>query len=268
LIWRFALADAADGAMIWRDHLDEIVAFNVAHRSGVEGWMGPLAVRTDAQGSGVGRQIVQSGISWLQGSGARIIGLETMPRTVENIGFYSRLGFTPDHLTITVTIDAHSGIADRLSDYPVRKRRELLDACRALTGSLLPGYDFTREIDLTDSQDLGATVVLIENDLVRGFALCHDVPLVEGRAQDEVRVLKLVAVDERAFMSLIEATSAYAYLRGAMRVAVRVQASYKLAYARLIGAGARVRWTDLRMTLSGFAEPKAERGVVLSNWEI
>jgi hypothetical protein len=33
------------------------------------------------------------------------IGLETMPRTIENIGFYSRLGFLPGHLTITLTRD-------------------------------------------------------------------------------------------------------------------------------------------------------------------
>ena len=33
----------------------DIAAFNLIHRSGVEGWMGPLAVRTGHQGSGVGK---------------------------------------------------------------------------------------------------------------------------------------------------------------------------------------------------------------------
>jgi hypothetical protein len=31
---------------------------------------------------------------------------------------------------------------------------------------------------------------------------------------------------------------------------------------------ARVRWSDLRMTLVGHAERRPERGLVLSNWEI
>src|ERR1700693_3685350 len=44
-IWRYALLDAGDGAMVWRDESGQIVAFNIAHRSGSEGWMGPLAVR-------------------------------------------------------------------------------------------------------------------------------------------------------------------------------------------------------------------------------
>jgi len=99
-IWRYALKDAGDGAMLWRDHEGAIVAFNVAHRSGDEGWMGPLAVRPDAQGRGLGKVIVSAGIDWLKAQGAKVIGLETMPRTVDNIGFYSSLGFVAGHLTV------------------------------------------------------------------------------------------------------------------------------------------------------------------------
>src|SRR6266566_1275356 len=52
LVWRYALLDAGEGAMVWRDEHDNIAAFNVAHHAGREGWMGPLAVRPDRQGSG------------------------------------------------------------------------------------------------------------------------------------------------------------------------------------------------------------------------
>ena len=53
-VWRYAIEDAAGGAMLWRDERGEIAAFNVAHVSGSEGWMGPLAVRPDSQGNGLG----------------------------------------------------------------------------------------------------------------------------------------------------------------------------------------------------------------------
>ena len=95
LVWRYALEDAGDGAMVWRDGEGQLVAFNMVHQSGHEGWMGPLAVRPDRQGEGLGSTMVRLGIDWLKGQGARTIGLETMPRTVENIGFYSRLGLVP-----------------------------------------------------------------------------------------------------------------------------------------------------------------------------
>ena len=102
LVWRYAIEDAGQGAMIWRDADGQLTGFNMVHRSGVEGWMGPLAVRPDRQGHGLGTSMVQSGIEWLMGQGATTIGLETMPRTVDNIGFYSRLGLVPRHLTGTL----------------------------------------------------------------------------------------------------------------------------------------------------------------------
>ena len=33
-VWRYALLDAGDGAMVWRDEGGQIAAFNIAHRSG------------------------------------------------------------------------------------------------------------------------------------------------------------------------------------------------------------------------------------------
>src|SRR5437588_13097177 len=63
-VWRYALLDAGAGAMVWHDEDGRLVAFNLAHRCGVEGWMGPLAVRTDRQGTGVGKTIVRSASDW------------------------------------------------------------------------------------------------------------------------------------------------------------------------------------------------------------
>ena len=95
LVWRFAIEDAAEGAMGWRGERDEIVAFNMVHLSGAEGWMGPLAVEPAYQGHGFGKVVVSAGLDFLKRNHARVIGLETMPRTVDNIGFYSSLGFVP-----------------------------------------------------------------------------------------------------------------------------------------------------------------------------
>ena len=66
LVWRYALEDAGDGAMVWRDADGQMVAFNMVHRSGTEGWMGPLAVRPDRQGEGLGSTMVRTGIEWLR----------------------------------------------------------------------------------------------------------------------------------------------------------------------------------------------------------
>jgi len=269
-IWQYAIEDAGDGALCWRDERGRIVAFNMVHHSGTEGWMGPLCVRPDHQGAGLGKRVVQSGMSWLRRHGAKVIGLETMPRTMDNIGFYSNLGFVPGHLTVTLTLDAAMG--DRaptlLSRMNVPDRNGALAACRALTERVMPGYDFTRELELTDRLSLGDTLLLGAVDAPLGFALCHSAPLVEGRARDELRVLKLVLARRADLPSMIGALTDLARRSGTRRLAIRLQGDYPDAYRTLVSLGARVRWTDLRMSAYGWTEAAPVDGMILSNWEI
>jgi N-acetylglutamate synthase-like GNAT family acetyltransferase len=270
-VWRYAIEDADAGAMLWRDDRGHIAAFNMVHRSGTEGWMGPLAVRTEYQGTGLGKEIVTRGVEWLQQIGAEVIGLETMPRTMDNIGFYSRLGFNPGRLTLTMTLDA--ALAERPASLLARRSAQEKEAtiaeCRALLHTLAPGYDYTREIQLTDDLSLGDTVTLrAPNGALEGFALAHTVPLVEGRAREELRVLKLVLAREDLFGEMARGLCDFARRSGTRRVALRVQGEYQTTYQRLVKLGARVRWTDLRMALTGHDEQHPSRGLVLSNWEI
>jgi GNAT superfamily N-acetyltransferase len=271
-IWRYAIEDAAEGAMLWRGERGEVIAFNMTHRSGVEGWMGPLAVRPESQGSGLGKDLVRVGIEWLARAGATVIGLETMPRTMDNIGFYSSLGLVPGRLTMTLTLEAAP--AERqalvLGRLPRGSQDDIVAECRALVASQIPGYDYTRELLLTDHLALGDTVLLRSemDDALIGFALCHTAPLVEGRSRDELRVLKLVLRSTSDLDAMVRLLADYARRSGTRRVALRVQGEYVEAYQRLIALGARVRWTDLRMSLAGAPEPRAATGIVWSNWEV
>lgn len=269
-IWRYAIEDAGDGALCWRDERGRIAAFNIVHRAGVEGWMGPLCVRPDQQGMGLGKIIVQSGVSLLKRTGSTVIGLETMPRTMDNIGFYSSLGFVPGHLTVTLTLDAalsdHAPVL--LSRLSGLEKEEAISQCRALTERILPGYDFTRELELTDRLSLGDTVLLGTPAAPTGFAVYHTVPLVEGRSRDELRVLKLVLEQRDDLPRLIGTIADLARRVGTRRLALRLQGDYPDAYRTMVGLGARVRWTDLRMSAHGYAERAPATGMVLSNWEI
>ena len=232
--------------------------------------MGPLAVRTEHQGSGVGKEVVEQGIAWLKREGATVIGLETMPRTMDNIGFYSSLGFLPGRLTITLTLDAAAAEhgPELLGRLALRDREDALAEVRTLVDRLAPGYDFTREVELTESLALGDTVLIRESGRIVGLALCHTAPLVEGRTREELRVLKLALADESAMDAMLLALCDFAKRSGTRRVALRVQGEYPGMYRTMVTAGARVRWTDLRMALGGYEERRNGQGVVLSNWEI
>ena len=270
-VWKYALLDAGAGAMVWRDTSGQIVAFNVAHRSGTEGWMGPLAVRPDRQGAGIGKLVVRAAVDWLIEQGATTVGLETMPRTVENIGFYSRLGFTPGYLTITMTRDisprGHTAPTLLSQQRPAGQEAAVAAATR-LMGQLVPGPDFSREILLTAELGLGDTTLIEGPGGLDALVLWHSAPLAEGRAKEELRILKLAASDERALAAGLAATEAAAARAGIRRVAIRCQTRFEATFRYLVDRGYRVRWTDLRMTLDGYAEPQPSAGVVFSNWEI
>ena len=269
-IWRYAIEDAGDGALCWRDERGRIAAFNIVHHSGTEGWMGPLCVRPDSQGAGLGKIVVQSGMKWLREKSVKVIGLETMPRTMDNIGFYSNLGFVPGHLTVTLTLEA--ALAERAPELLSRlssfEKEAAIIACRELTMRVMPGYDFTRELELTDRLTLGDTILMGPVDAPIGFAVCHTAPLVEGRTRDELRVLKLVLARRGSLPQMLGSLADLARRTGTRRVAIRLQGDYPDAYRTLIALGARVRWTDLRMSAHGWNEIAPVEGMVLSNWEI
>jgi hypothetical protein len=259
--------------MLWHDEQDQLLAFNVAHRSGAEGWMGPLAVRTDRQEMGLGRTIVSAAIEWLRNEGVTTIGLETMPRTVENIGFYGRLGFVPGYLTVTMSGEASrrrvAGGSVLLGRLDAADRNALIERCRVRVDQSAPGYDFTRQIELTHELGLGDTVVLERGGEVVGFSIWHAAPLAAERHSEELRVLKLFAESRATFERLMLTLEGLAAREHLPRVAVRMQSAQTAAYQILIERGYRIRWTDLRMTLDGFPEAKLPRGeVLLSNWEI
>jgi GNAT superfamily N-acetyltransferase len=270
LVWRYAIEDAAAGAMVWRDADGQVSGFNMVHRSGAEGWMGPLAVRPDRQSAGLGSAMVESGIEWLKSEGAATIGLETMPRTVDNIGFYSRLGLVPGHLTVTLVRDLGRRIGqvpERLADRAGSFERRLTE-CRELTERLQPGVDFTRELALTRELELGDTTLIRRGRRLAAFALWHSAALAVGRPRDEVRLLKIVAEDLESFGEVVEAVQATAESERVRRISLRCQAAFADAYTQLIRNDFRVHWTDLRMTLGGYPEATPCTGVVMSNWEI
>jgi hypothetical protein len=192
-----------------------------------------------------------------------------MPRTVDNIGFYSRIGLVPGYLTVTLVLDVpRRGVGEAALLSRLGSPESGVEECRRLTQSLLPGVDFTREIALTRELDIGDTTLVREGGELTAFALWHSTPLAAGRPKDELRVLKLVARDPASFERMLDALPMTAAGERVGRIALRCQTEFAAAYLRLVARGYRVHWTDLRMTLEGYLLRNPVRGVVMSNWEI
>jgi hypothetical protein len=157
----------------------------------------------------------------------------------------------------------------RYAEASEAERAALAQRCRAALEALAPGQDFSREIELTAALDLGDTIVVERGGTVAGFCVYHSAPLAEARGIDEVRLLKLVAASAADFDAVIRAVESRAAAAGIGRVSVRCQTRFTAAYRALVERGYQVRWTDLRMTLVGYEEPRLPEGaVIFSNWEI
>jgi hypothetical protein len=165
-------------------------------------------------------------------------------------------------------VPRRAGAAPDLLSLAGHHLAQRIEECRQLTDDLVPGVDFTREIAQTRDLGIGDTTLLRDAGELQGFALWHSTPLAAGRAKDEVRVLKLVARSIGAFEHLLAAMHGTAASERVGRIAIRCQSDYAEAYLRLVAAGYRVHWTDLRMILHGFPQALPRQGVVLSNWEI
>jgi hypothetical protein len=126
---------------------------------------------------------------------------------------------------------------------------------------------FEREMQLTADLGVGDTTLFRRDGTVSGYAIWHSAPLAEGRPREDLRILKLVALDVPAMQAVLDGVGTMAAQEGIERVTVRCQTSQSGAYEALIGTGWQAHWTDLRMTLSGWAE-RPVSGVLFSNWEI
>jgi hypothetical protein len=193
-----------------------------------------------------------------------------MPRTIENIGFYSQIGFVPDYLTVTLQRDRPraTGAAGEYLSAQSTRAAAVIAECRTLAGAIVPGIDFTREIELTLAHRLGdLTFIRDSAGALSGMALWHSAPLAQGRAQEDLRILKLAGRTTADALAVTVAVERAANERNLARLSLRCQTRHAELYAALIADGFRVQWTDLRMTLAGKPE-QPRNGVLLSNWEI
>ena len=190
---------------------------------------------------------------------------------MDNIGFYSRLGFVPGRLTLTMTLEAARPMDRRELHEPSRhRRRERRDGCLQTISWIACCRATTTRARSTLTHDLalGDTLLLYDGGRLIGFALAHTAPLVEGDAARRLRVLKLVLDDEQHFGGMALAIADFARRSGTRRVAFRIQGEYGDAFRQAVGHGAHIRWSDLRMSFDGYRERRPTTGMVLSNWEI
>jgi len=266
---------SGDGAFCLEEQ-DRLLGFVLARAHGSEGWFGPLAVEPGYQGRGLGKVLVAKAVTYLKRKGCTTIGLETMPRTYRNLGLYTKAGFQPGHLVLTMKVDVarasipagsspgRSGLA---TEAIPEERERLREGLRRFWGEISPGLDYEPEIRATLERDYGDVLYLRENERIAGFVFFHHAPYFVSDGYGVLRVARLGAVrGTGAFGKILHELAAHGVREGMDEVYLRCETSDWEVTRALFEWGFRVVHSDLRMCLEGYPKRSAADRIHLSRW--
>ena len=251
----------------------ELVGSNFVTRWGSVGFFGPLSVRPDLWNAGIAQQLlvptVQTFVDW----GVTDAALYTFPDSAKHVHLYQKFDFWPRYLTSVMTKPvASEQTAARWTAFsatPEAERAGLLEACRALTDAVYPGFAVNGEIAATAAQGLGETVLLWDGDTLAGLAVCHCGPGTE--AGSGVCFAKAGAVRPGPsagddFDALLAACEALAAERGLERIEAGVNTVQRDAYQRMMARGFRTQMLGIAMQRGGKPIYNTPDRYVLGDW--
>ncbi len=237
----------ADPGAAWAAELDgDVVGSSFLTRWGSFAFVGPVTVRPDVWGRGIGGRLMEPPVNLLSQGGIRLAGLFTGPQSPKHIGMYQKFGFWPRYLTAIMSKlvePARPSLpTSHYSELSENERTACLQACRAIGDSLFEGLDPTPEVRAIAAQDLGDTVLVRDGSELVGFATCHQGSGTE--AGSGVCYVKFAAVRparqaERYFHELLTACESFAVSKGAARLVAGVNTARHEAYTSMLQRGFR-----------------------------
>ena len=164
----------------------QFVGSNFATNWGSVGFFGPLTVRADLQGRGIGKALIAATMDQFDAWQTRHTGLFTFAHSAKHVALYQKFGFDARFLTAIMSrpVRRQQTVAGgvRYSTLSGAQKDEARRAGREVTDSIYPGLDLSEEIGAVDAQDLGDTVLLHGADRLVALAICHYGPRSEAGA--------------------------------------------------------------------------------------
>lgn len=264
----------ADPATSLAAELDgELVGSNFISRWGSFGYFGPLSVRPDLWERGIAQRLMSATVEIFDGWGLRHTGLFTFADSAKHVALYQKFGYAPRFLTAITSKAVRAttmpaGI-DRFSRLAAQTRTHMLKECRALTDTIFPGLDVTREIHATHAQKLGDTLLMTDDDALTGLAVCH--AGAGSEAGSGSCYVKFGAVRSgpragRALDRLLTACQALAAEQGMKRLIAGVNTSRTEAYAHLRAQRYRTEIQGVAMQRPNEAAFNRPDAYVLDDW--
>lgn len=231
-----------------------LIGSNIASNWGSVGFFGPLTVHPDYWNQGMGQRLMEPILHCFERWGIQHAGLSTFPHSTRHIHLYQKFGFWPRFLTmlhskpVQAVPEGQRWIA--FSQLTEAERVQALQACREMTETVYPGLDLAREITSVHTQQLGETLLLTDDSIVRGIAVCHCGEGTEAGSQTCYIKFGAVCPGRRAtedFQHLLQACEAFAATRHMSRLEAGVNTARHNAYRLLQAQNYRPAITSVVM---------------------
>jgi N-acetylglutamate synthase-like GNAT family acetyltransferase len=237
--WRTAphafLAAEVDGAL---------AGSNYATNWGSVGLFGPLTIRPDLWDRGIGQRLLEATMACFESWQTRDVGLFTFPHSPKHIALYQKFGFWPRSLTCVmrkqVTPRDGGTRAALVSQLPEDARRDVIEACFALSDSVHAGLDVRDEITAVLTQNIGDTLLLWDGSRLAAFAVCHCGPGAEaetGTCYVKFGLCRSGAQARATFDSLLDECERFAAARSAGWLVAGTNTARDGAYRAMLAGG-------------------------------
>ncbi|WP_026883997.1 GNAT family N-acetyltransferase [Clostridium akagii] len=200
-----------------------VVGYNFIHLCGSFAWFGPFGVHPKYQGKGIGKALINHTIKILKENyKVSTIGLNTMPESQYNVGFYMGLGFTP--LRLSLNLKKQLNFDDLLplpNDYNVDEvdisnehdYLTLKDNLKRMCNEIFHYFDLNSELHLIKYEGFGTIFTVKAYGKVHSIVICHTKAVRDTNTKN--LQIKLAIIDNTvnykvAVDSIVSACTKYA----------------------------------------------------------
>ena len=164
---------------------NKVVGYNFINTWGSFAWFGPLGVDPKYQSKGIGKALINHTMKILKEEyKVSTIGLNTMPESQYNVGFYMSLGFTPLKLSLNLEKQIDGLDLLKASDFKEYKVNEidinnennyltLKDNLKFMSNEIFNDFDLTSELHLIKNGGFGIVFTLESHHEIHGIIICY-----------------------------------------------------------------------------------------------
>jgi predicted N-acetyltransferase YhbS len=228
-----------DGAVVAHEE-GEVAGSALAMRWGSVGIFGPLSVRPDLQGRGLGSALLEAALERMAAWDLQHAGLFTWSDSPGHLALYRAGGFWPRFLSLLMAkplAAEAAGDAQTVAGLPASEREAAAAACAELSGAVRDGLDLSREVLGLAEHGFGDTVLLERDGALDGFAACHTGPGSEaggGHCLVKFAAARPGPGAGERFGDLLAACERFAAANGAYRLMTAVDAGRQGAVRALL----------------------------------